>query len=74
MSYTTKDLAKFISEKMDTLTSDQYTKVQHEWNLSVPLVDLVNDGYIQAVTADGRNAMEELYNFLEFPENWNNSL
>lgn len=70
MHYSTKDLAKFINEKMNALPMAEYDKFREEWNISTPLVDLILAGFIHSVSREGRQAMEEAYNRLEFPEQW----
>lgn len=70
MHYSTKDLARFINEKMNALPMAEYDKFRENWNISTPLVDLILAGYIQSVSREGRQAMEEAYNCLEYPGEW----
>lgn len=73
MHYSTRDLARFIKEKLDALPIETYDRVIRDWNIGAPLVDLITAGYIRTVTREGRQSMDELYDFLEFPENWRTS-
>jgi hypothetical protein len=57
---TLKAEAQELQFRIASLTNEDRNRVETEWNISVPLVKFILDGYVTRVGYDGQSALQEL--------------